>query len=198
MFEREDDLIGRVAESLRTKRSTPDAAADARIMAAVRAEAAAQRAPAPLRIVRGGWRWLREPHSVSVTPLKAGALAAGLVLAVFAASRLSYEPSRTTVAAAPVLTRSDTVVVQFVLVAPGARTVALVGDFNGWDAAATPLSASRSAGLWSVALPLLPGRHQYAFVVDGVRWVADPAAPRALGDDFGAPSSVVTVGEHST
>ena len=198
MFEREDEMIGRVAESLRTMRSTPDTAADARIMDAVRAEAAAQRAPMPLRVLRGGWLWLREPHSVSVTPLKVGAIAAGLLLAAFAVSRLSYEPARPTVAAAPVITRSDTVVVQFVLVAPGARTVALVGDFNGWDAAATPLASSSSPGLWSVALPLLPGRHQYAFVVDGVRWVADPAAPRALGDDFGAPSSVVTVGEHST
>ena len=197
MFEREDEIIGRVAESLR-RTAPPDAAADARVMAAVRAEAAAQRAPAAVRVVRGGWRWLREPRSIAITPLAAGALAAGLVLAVFAASRLSFETDQSSVAAAPVAPRADTVVVQFVLVAPGARTVALVGDFNGWDAAATPLASSQSSGLWSVALPLLPGRHQYAFVVDGVRWVADPAAPRALGDDFGAPSSVVTVGEHST
>lgn len=198
MFDREDEMIGRVVESLRTP-AAPDAAADARIMAAVRAEAAAQRAPAALRVVRGGWRWLREPRSVAITPLAAGALAAGLVLAAFGVARMSAGRDRAVVAAAPApaAARTDTVVVQFVLVAPGARSVTLVGDFNGWDSSATPLSGS-SSGLWSVALPLRPGRHQYAFVVDGARWVADPAAPRALGDDFGAPSSVVTVGEHST
>ncbi len=43
-------------------------------------------------------------------------------------------------------------------------------------------------------MPLAPGRYQYAFVVDGRRFVADPAAPRAVDDDFGQPSSVVTVG----
>ena len=196
MFDRDDEMIGRVAESLRTS-ATPDAAAEARIMAAVRAEAAAQRAPVALRVVRGGWRWLREPRSVAITPLAAGALAAGLALAMFGVARMSAGGDRTVAVAAPAAARTDTVVVQFVLVAPGARSVTLVGDFNGWDSSATPLSGS-SSGLWSVALPLRPGRHQYAFVVDGARWVADPAAPRALGDDFGAPSSVVTVGEHST
>jgi len=30
--------------------------------------------------------------------------------------------------------------------------------------------------------------------VDGSRWLADPAAPAARDDEFGTPSSVVTVG----
>lgn len=86
-------------------------------------------------------------------------------------------------------------VVQFVLVAPSASRVSLVGDFNGWDARATPLNQASTRGLWAVEIPLEPGRHAYAFVVDGSAWVADPAAARAPGDDFGAPSSVIVVGE---
>jgi len=43
-------------------------------------------------------------------------------------------------------------------------------------------------------VPLAPGRYRYAFLVDGSRWLADPAAPRARDDEFGTPSSVVTVG----
>jgi hypothetical protein len=43
-----------------------------------------------------------------------------------------------------------------------------------------------------VEVPLEPGRHEYAFVVDGERWLADPAAP-TTGGDFGTPNSVVTV-----
>jgi hypothetical protein len=85
----------------------------------------------------------------------------------------------------------ETVVV-FALPVAGAHRVALVGDFNHWDARATPLTFGRTGG-WRVAVPLSPGRHVYAFVVDGTRWVVDPAAPRAMDDDFGTPNSLVTV-----
>jgi hypothetical protein len=47
--------------------------------------------------------------------------------------------------------------------------------------------------VWTVKLLLPNGRHRYAFVVDDSTWAADPAAPPAAGDDFGMPSSVVTV-----
>jgi hypothetical protein len=49
-----------------------------------------------------------------------------------------------------------------------------------------------------VELPLQTGRYQYAFIVDGERWVVDPKAPRAVEESFGAPNSVVTVGERSS
>jgi 1,4-alpha-glucan branching enzyme len=88
----------------------------------------------------------------------------------------------------------DTIhVVRFVLVAPGARHVTLVGDFNAWAKESTPLVAAAVEGVWSVSVPLLPGRHEYAFVVDGERWVVDPMAA-AVTDDFGTETSIVTVG----
>jgi hypothetical protein len=34
----------------------------------------------------------------------------------------------------------------------------------------------------------------YAFIVDGDRWVADPAAPMAPEDGFGIRNSVIVVG----
>ena len=86
-------------------------------------------------------------------------------------------------------------IVQFVLVAPSASRVALVGDFNNWDAAATPLREASAEGVWSVTLPLTPGRHIYAFVVDDSKWVPDPSAARAPEDDFGVPNSVIVVGD---
>jgi 1,4-alpha-glucan branching enzyme len=72
-----------------------------------------------------------------------------------------------------------------------------VGDFNRWDPNATPLRRSADGRTWTVAVPLPSGRHVYAFVVDG-GLTADPTAPRAAGDDFGEPSSVVVVSETST
>jgi hypothetical protein len=89
--------------------------------------------------------------------------------------------------------KSGTERVEFVLNAPQASRVTLVGDFNNWDPQATPLVQVASTGRWRAVLPLPPGRYQYTFVVDGTRWVADPGVPQATGDDFGRPSSVITV-----
>ena len=83
---------------------------------------------------------------------------------------------------------------QFVLdarEAADATSLSVVGDFNDWDVSATPMTLE--GGVWSVTLPVTPGRHVYAFVVNGTRWVADPRAPRATDSDFGRPGSVIIV-----
>jgi len=82
--------------------------------------------------------------------------------------------------------------VPFVLMAPKAVRVSIVGDFNDWDQAATPLQRA-GEHTWWVVVNLPPGRYRYSFVLDGTHWVADPAAPRAADNDFGAESSVVTI-----
>jgi hypothetical protein len=119
-------------------------------------------------------------------PVAAAALAAGIAV-VFGAGVLV---GRRTVAPAP--TDPEIRSVEFVLRTAADSAVALVGDFNDWDPAATPLRPA-SDSLWSVIIPLRPGRYRYTFIVDGTRWHRDPSAPRALEDDFGAPTSVITV-----
>ena len=71
--------------------------------------------------------------------------------------------------------------------------MALVGDFNDWDPTRTPMQTARD-GMWAAIVPLAPGRYRYAFLVNGSEWRADPSAPTATDDEFGTPSSVVTVG----
>ncbi len=84
--------------------------------------------------------------------------------------------------------------VQFVLVAPEAKTVKVVGDFNGWNTAHPAFDATnRGGGVWSVTAPVTPGYHRYAFLVDDSLWVSDPAAPRAGDDDAGNPNSAIVV-----
>jgi len=83
--------------------------------------------------------------------------------------------------------------IRFVFVAPYASRVSLVGDFNGWNASSMPMRRSGDGRAWTLDVPLTAGRHVYAFIVDG-DLAADPAAPRAGGDDFGVPTSVVLVG----
>jgi len=177
VLEPQDELVTRVAAELQ-RPVRMDPALDARIMTEVRSQ--------PLR--PPAW-WLR-PHTFSLTPLgilaRAAVLAAVVVGATLAGSRLRPAPGSTVAAAASG--------VSFVLYAPGAQSVALVGDFNGWDTAATPLQATGSSGAWVVSVPLPPGRYRYAFLIDGARWLADPGAPRAPDDDFGTPNSVLTVG----
>lgn len=75
-----------------------------------------------------------------------------------------------------------------------ARAVALVGDFNGWDERATPMAQRGADGTWSARIPLPPGRHQYAFVVDGRRWLVDPLAPQVPDGGFGPTNAVVVDG----
>jgi len=84
--------------------------------------------------------------------------------------------------------------VQFVLVAPDAKTVQVVGDFNGWDVRHAAYAAeNRGGGVWSLTTPIPPGHHRYAFLVDDSLWVPDPAAPRVADEDFGMPNSALVV-----
>ena len=128
------------------------------------------------------WRRLVAPREVRLrvrpwTLIPALALAAAFVLLV-------ARPDATPTAA--------TVTVRFVLFAPNAQQVALAGTFNQWDQAATPLVRSGTPGVWTATLTLPVGQHQYAFVVDGARWVADPGAP-AVDDGFGRRNSVLSL-----
>ena len=70
-----------------------------------------------------------------------------------------------------------------------ANAVAIVGDFNGWNQSATPMA--RTDGTWSAKVPLAAGRHVYAFVVDGKKWVVDPLAPQVPDDGYGPANAVV-------
>jgi hypothetical protein len=120
-------------------------------------------------------------------PLAALALAAGIV-AVFGLGVLVGRRS-----VVPAMAGLETLPVEFVLRMAADSAVALVGDFNDWDPRATPLRPTADS-LWSVVVPLRPGRYHYTFVVDGTRWSRDPSAPRAE-DDFGTPTSVITVAQ---
>ncbi len=91
----------------------------------------------------------------------------------------------------PTVTASS---VTFTLRDPAAREVRVLGSWDGW---APPGLAAKAVGpgSWSTdALPLARGRHAYKFVLDGERWLADPANPRRAHDGQGGFNSVVEVG----
>ena len=70
----------------------------------------------------------------------------------------------------------------FVVWAPNAQRVAVVGDFNGWSGDAHQMFALGESGLWELFIPGVPAGALYKFelVVAGVRFTkADPFALQA-------------------
>ena len=141
--------------------------------------------------------WWRKEWVIRLSPRVGIAIAAGIsaiiaLSAVAVGSRIAATSQPSTIA--QVSPAPDTVqLVRFVFVDSGASSVALVGDFNEWTKGATELKPSGAPGVWSVSVPLTPGRHEYAFIVNGTRWVADPLAVKS-SDDFGTESSVIRIG----
>ena len=177
MFEGGRDVVDQIVARLR-RPVRIDPSLDARVMERIAALATPRRASS----LAAAWRWLTEPRHVALSPLGGLAVAAGLVALALLFPTLARRPSPTI---------RD---LQFVLVAPQATTVSLIGDFNDWDAARTPMRLARGSGAeWTAVVPLSPGRYRYAFLVNGSLWLADPAAPAALDNDYGDGSSVVTV-----
>lgn len=72
-----------------------------------------------------------------------------------------------------------------------ARTVALAGDFNQWDPA-RHYFAREAHNIWRAQLdPLPPGRYRYKLVVDGARWLDDPANAVKEPDEYGGLNSIL-------
>ncbi len=200
-----DELLERVVDELRTLPPVDEAAIQRIVTAASEDENAVMATRVPDRGARFGMRGVRWLESRVPLAAAAGfALAAGL-----AGYAIRGDSGRTaTVASAPVRPESlvlasagraappadYAVPTQFVLEARRATRVALVGDFNAWDAKHTPLVRDSASGIWTATVRLVPGRHVYAFMVDGATWTLDPRAPSAHDPDFGTPSSVVLVG----
>ncbi len=176
MSEPDDRLEMLIAE---LKRPEPvDPTAVDRVMDAVRG------AKPPLR--DRVWGWLTLPRQVAVSPLGLAAVVVALVVIIRLGALLPGSDQH-----APVPEGHHPV--QFVFQADGATSVSLVGDFNNWDPRALPLTRTGVNGIWSVVVPLPPGRHVYAFVVDGRVWMSDQYAPRAPEDEFGRANSVILV-----
>lgn len=170
---REAEALARLsAAAAALPRPPPSEDFAARTMARVRVR------PAPRRSL---WTWLRSPRLTPLGALAGAAAAALLALGVGAVVGRDGAPPAP--GAEVVLARLD-------LRAPQASEVQVAGDFNGWRPEATPLRRGEG-GVWSVQVPLVPGkRYEYSFVVDGT-WVADPSAPATADDGFGGANAVL-------
>jgi 1,4-alpha-glucan branching enzyme len=74
-----------------------------------------------------------------------------------------------------------------------ARAVNIVGDFNGWNRAASPMKKQRN-GSFSASVSLPCGReYQFRYLLDGERWENDWKADKYVPNEHGSENSVVVV-----
>ena len=133
--------------------------------------------------------WTSRPLQWNVAGVMAAACAVLLVAAILVRPLMTTPRS----ALAPFVGAESSITpVRLVIMQPGARTVQVAGDFNGWNPAQTSLEQI-SDGAWAVTISLKPGRYAYMFLVDGRRWIADPFAAEQHDDGFGARNAVVEV-----
>jgi hypothetical protein len=136
------------------------------------------------------WLWTPRPLTVNVRAAYAVAAAAIVVLMTTFVQLIGPVSPPSLAERGPAERPAPQVYVQFRFEAPGASHVALAGSFTNWE----PDHVMRQtvAGTWSILIPLPAGIHDYAFVVDGTEWVADPHAFQ-LDDGFGGTSSRIAL-----
>ena len=83
--------------------------------------------------------------------------------------------------------------VEFLLYAPNASEVLLMGDFNNWQDKKHPMK-KKSMGTWEKTLMLKPGTYEYKYIVDGL-WQEDPENRPARMNVFGTYNNLLTVAE---
>ena len=79
--------------------------------------------------------------------------------------------------------------IEFQYEAPAATLVTLAGNWDGnwWGGTTSPsarydntigrMTDDDQDGIWTLVVPLPPGRYQYKFVIDDNTWVIDPSNP---------------------
>lgn len=198
--ETRDPFIEQIASELK-RPVRLDARFDERVMAALDAPDVIPLHPARETRHSPSLQWLVRPWTVRVSPIAAFAVAAALV-AVVAMGAWQLRPVDQVQVATnateggnlvPIaeVDAEPLVVHQFTFYSTSAKSLAVVGQFNGWDQTATPMTEV-SKGMWTVSVPLRLGVYEYQFIIDGTKRVIDPSMPQ-VPSDFGSPNSVVTI-----
>ena len=81
--------------------------------------------------------------------------------------------------------------VDFFCRAPKAQSVSLIGDFNGWEPTAHPMTRMPDGG-WRIRMELPHGHHQYQFLVDG-KPTLDPNAMGKVHNERNETVSLIAI-----
>ena len=72
-----------------------------------------------------------------------------------------------------------------------ASSIAVVGDFNGWDPASNKMRYDNNQGTWVLDLRLKSGVYDYMYVINDKIWIPDPQAEKVRDDGFGGKNSIL-------
>jgi 1,4-alpha-glucan branching enzyme len=76
-----------------------------------------------------------------------------------------------------------------------ARSVAVAGDFSGWEQRSLQRG---SDDRWTLSTVLPPGVYHYSFVIDGETWKLPSNATGIVDDGFGRRNATIVVTEKDT
>ncbi len=105
---------------------------------------------------------------------------------------VSLTPRRRPPSPPPLTPRRTPDGMRFRIHRPEAARVAVVGDFNGWDATKGRMGGPDRDGWFEIVVPIPPGRYEYQFVVDG-EFVSPEGGVRLIRSAFGPPNGLLEV-----
>lgn len=80
----------------------------------------------------------------------------------------------------------------FTLSPEGAKTVALVGEFNGWDTQNPIAMKKQKDGTFKTTVELETGKaYEFRYLINGETWANDDNADTFVPSPFGTQNSVV-------
>jgi hypothetical protein len=145
--------------------------------------------PKKLSIWRRIYLIAKRPKMITITPLRA-ATSMLSILIVFAVV-LKYQPQRldTTVTQNELKMKAVT----FELEAIGARSVSLIGSFNGWKPEKYEMRKNPKNNKWIIEIRIPTGSHEYAFLIDNKQSIPDPNSVFYKNDGFNSRNSLLYV-----
>ncbi|MFA5478667.1 MAG: glycogen-binding domain-containing protein [Candidatus Muiribacteriota bacterium] len=135
--------------------------------------------------------WILDPDNASV--IKDGNFENSFIEVAVSSNNQSGSNQNNTVS--PIVIENNPNIIKFKYVDKGAKSVSVVGDFNGWNINTFKLEDINGDGIWEGEFYIEDGHYMYMFVVNGSKWYSDSEAKEMKDDGYGGKNSFITVGQ---
>lgn len=148
-------------------------------------------APKKVSLLRRLLLMARTPCAITVRPLRIAYAAAVFALIWTAVPYLSSQFTNQSIQTAIRKTDDELVPVTFTLSQQEAREIYLIGSFNNWQPEKHAMKFDKDRNMWVIKVDIPAGSHEYAFLIDNERAIADPQADFFKTDRFGSRNSII-------
>lgn len=78
-------------------------------------------------------------------------------------------------------------------VAPEAKNVQILGEFNSWSTEEAPVMKKQKNGFFKAVVELETGKeYQFRYLIDGENWINDQEADKYVPSEFGTENGVIS------